>query len=167
MTSMMDRRAFLCALAGGLLAAPLAAGAQTAGKVPVVGILNSAFTGQSTAIAAFRSGLLDAGLIEGQTIALEIRSAGGKPEALAALAAELVQRKVDVIIALGPAALKAARDASGTIPIVAFDLETDPVAGGFDPRGSTVSGRHLATQSPGPPAAGATAGSSGRGPWQS
>jgi hypothetical protein len=71
----------------GLVAALVAAEAQPAGKVPVVGILNSAFTGQSTAIAAFRSGLLDAGLIEGQTIALEIRSAGGKPEALAALAA--------------------------------------------------------------------------------
>jgi putative tryptophan/tyrosine transport system substrate-binding protein len=93
----VDRRAFLGTLTGGLLAAPRAGGAQTAGKVPVVGILNSAFTGQSTAIAAFRSGLLDAGLIEGQTIALEIRSAGGKPEALAALAAELVQRKVDFI----------------------------------------------------------------------
>ena len=127
----MDRRAFLGAVTGGLLAAPLAAEGQQAGKVPVVGILNAAFTGQSTAIAAFRSGLLDAGLIEGQTIAVEIRSAGGKPEALAALAAELVQRKVDFIIALGPAALKAARDATGTIPIVAFDLETDPVAGGF------------------------------------
>jgi len=127
----VDRRAFLGTLAGSLLVAPLVAEAQSAGKVPVVGILNSTFTGQSTAIAAFRSGLLDTGLIEGQTIALEIRSAGGKPEGLVALAAELVQRKVDFIIALGPAALKAARDATGTIPIVAFDLETDPVAGGF------------------------------------
>jgi len=127
----LDRRAFIGTLAGGLLAAPLAARAQQPGRVPVVGVLNSGFTGQSTAIAAFRSGLLDTGLIEGQTIALEIRSAGGKPEGLVALAAELVQRKVDFIIALGPAALKAARDATGTIPIVAFDLETDPVAGGF------------------------------------
>jgi putative ABC transport system substrate-binding protein len=127
----MNRRAFIGAMTGGLLAAPLAAEAQRAGKVPVVGVLNSGFTGQSTAIAAFRSGLLDLGLVEGQTIALEIRSAGGKPDALPALAAELVQRKVDFILALGPAALKAARDATGTIPIVAFDLETDPVAGGY------------------------------------
>ena len=127
----MDRRTFLSTLTGSLLAAPLAAEAQQAGKVPVVGVLNAGFTGQSMATAAFRSGLLDAGLVEGQTIALEIRSAGGKPEELPALAAELVQRKVDFILALGPAALKAARDATHTTPIVAFDLETDPVAGGF------------------------------------
>jgi len=122
---------FLEILTGGLLVAPLTAKAQQPGKVPVVGVLNSTFTGQSTAIAAFRSGLLDVGLIEGQTITLEIRSAGGKPDALPVLAAELVQRKVDFILALGPAALRAARDATDTIPIVAFDLETDPVAGGF------------------------------------
>ena len=88
---MVNRRAFLSALSGGLLAAPLAVEAQQAGKVPVVGVLNSAFTGQSAAIAAFRSGLIDIGLVEGQTITLEIRSAGGKPDALPALAAELVQ----------------------------------------------------------------------------
>jgi putative ABC transport system substrate-binding protein len=126
----IERRAFITGIAGGLLAAPLAAEAQQAGNVPVVGVLNSGFTGQSTAIAAFRNGLLDIGLIEGQTIALEIRSAGGKLEALPALAAGLVQRQVGAILALGPAALKAARDATGSIPIVAFDLETDPVAAG-------------------------------------
>ncbi len=90
----VDRRTFLSTLAGSLLAAPLVAEAQSAGKVPVVGILNSTFTGQSTAIAAFRSGLLDAGFIEGQTIALEIRSAGGKPEALVALAAGSNERSI-------------------------------------------------------------------------
>jgi putative tryptophan/tyrosine transport system substrate-binding protein len=126
----MDRRMFLGSLVS-LLGAPLFVEAQPGRNGSVVGVLNSGFTGQSTAIAAFRSGLLDLGLIEGQTITLEIRSAGGKPEVLPVLAAELVQRKVDFILALGPAALKAARDATGTIPIVAFDLETDPVAGGF------------------------------------
>jgi len=127
----MDRRRFLGTLAGSLLAGPLSAKAQQGRNRSVVGVLNSGFTGQSTAIAAFRSGLLDFGLIEGQAITLEIRSAGGKPEALPVLAEELVQRKVDFILALGPAALRAARDATGTIPILAFDLETDPVAGGF------------------------------------
>jgi putative ABC transport system substrate-binding protein len=127
----MDRRAFLGTLTGSLLAAPLATEAQQRGKVPVVGVLNSGFTGQSTAIAAFRSGLIDIGLVEGQTITLEIRSAGGKPDALPALAAELLQRKVDFILALGPAALKAATGATGSIPIIAFDLETNPVAGGY------------------------------------
>jgi putative ABC transport system substrate-binding protein len=127
----MDRRTFISGITLGLLAAPLAAEAQQTGKVPVVGVLNSGFTGQSTAIAAFRSGLIDIGLVEGQTITLEIRSAGGKPDALPALAAELVQRKVDFILALGPAALKAATGATASIPIVAFDLETNPVAGGY------------------------------------
>jgi putative ABC transport system substrate-binding protein len=82
-------------------------------------------------IDALRQGLRDIGYVEGQTIALEMRFAGGKPEALPVLAAELAQRKVDIIIAGGPAALKAARDVTSTIPIVAFDLDTDPVAGGY------------------------------------
>ena len=128
---MITRRVFIGSVAGSLFVAPLAAEAQQTGKVPVVGVLNSGFTGQSTAIAAFRSGLIDIGLVEGQTITLEIRSAGGKPDALPALAAELVQRKVDFILALGPAALKAATGATASIPIVAFDLESNPVAGGY------------------------------------
>ncbi len=61
----MDRRAFIGTVAGSLLAAPFAAEAQPAGKVPVVGILNSGFTGQSTAIAAFRSGLLETDPVAG------------------------------------------------------------------------------------------------------
>lgn len=128
---MIGRRTFLGAIAGGLFATPFAVQAQPAGKVPVVGVLNSGFTGQSTAIAALRRGLLDLGLIEGQTIGLEIRSAAGKPEALPVLAAELVQRKVDSLVALGPAALKAATAATTSMPIIAFDLETNPVAGGY------------------------------------
>jgi putative ABC transport system substrate-binding protein len=127
----MNRRAFFGTLTGALFATPLIAASQQPRSGSVIGILNSGFTGQSTAIAAFRSGLLDLGLVEGQTITLEIRSAGGRPDALPVLAAELVHGKVDFLLALGPAALRAARDASSTIPILAFDLETDPVAGGF------------------------------------
>jgi putative ABC transport system substrate-binding protein len=127
----INRRTFIGAMTGSLLAAPIDIEAQQAANVPVVGVLNSGFTGQSTAIAAFRSGLLDIGLVEGQTIALEIRSAGGRLATLPALAAGLVQRQVSAILALGPAALKAARDATDSIPIVAFDLETDPVAAGY------------------------------------
>ncbi len=127
----MDRRTFFGTLAGVLVATPLIGGAQQPRSGPVVGVLNSGFTGQSTAIAAFRSGLLEVGLVEGQTVTLEIRSAGGHPDALPMLASELVHDRVDFLLALGPAALRAARDASRTIPILAFDLETDPVAGGF------------------------------------
>jgi putative ABC transport system substrate-binding protein len=127
----MDRRAFLGTLAGGLLAAPLAAEAQPAGRVPVVGILNSAVGPRSDTVASLRQNLRELGYVEGQNITLEVRFAGGRVEALPALATELAQRHVDVLVAIGPAVLKATSVATNVIPIVAFDLETDPVQGGY------------------------------------
>jgi putative ABC transport system substrate-binding protein len=73
----------------------------------------------------------DLGYVEGQNIVLERRSSAGDPAPLPKLAIELVQLKVDVLYATGPAAVRAAHDATKTIPIVAFDLETDPVATGL------------------------------------
>jgi len=128
---MMDRRAFLGALAGGLLTAPLAAEAEQAGKVPVVGVLNSAVGPRSTTIDTTRQGLRDLGYVEGRTILLDIRFAGMKSEAFTGLAADLVRRKVDVLLVSGPAAVRAAKDATSVIPIVALDLESDPVQAGF------------------------------------
>ena len=78
-----------------------------------------------------RQGLRDLGYVEGQTIVFEVRFAGGKPETLSWFAADLVRRKVDVLLVIGPAAVRAARDATSTIPIVAIDLESDPVEAGF------------------------------------
>ena len=128
----MDRRTFLGAVTGGLLAVPLAAEAQPARKVPVVGILNYQHgSARSRSITIVRQGLSELGYVEGQTIAFELRFAGMEPEAFAGLAADLVRRKVDVILAIGPQALWAARDATSTIPIVAIDLENDPVQAGF------------------------------------
>ena len=127
----MDRRMFLGTLAGGLLAAPLAAEAQSAGKVPVVGVLNSAAGPRSTTIDTTRQGLRDLGYVEGRTILLDIRFAGMKSEAFTGLAADLVRRKVDVLLVSGPAAVRAAKDATSVIPIVALDLESDPVQAGF------------------------------------
>jgi len=75
--------------------------------------------------------LRELGYVEGQTVVLEVRFAGGKPEAFPAFAAELARRKVDVLVAIGPAALKAAKAATTTIPILALDLETDPVKAGY------------------------------------
>jgi putative ABC transport system substrate-binding protein len=75
--------------------------------------------------------LRDLGYVEGHTIALEYRFAEGRPELLPRLAAELVRRPVDVLVAVGPAAVSAAREATGTIPIVAVDLESDPVQRGW------------------------------------
>ena len=114
-----------------LLVGPLPAGAQQAASVPVVGILNSSFGPLSLSVDSVRRGLREIGYVEGKSIVLEVRFAGGKSDAFPALAAELVQRKVDVLVAIGPAALKAASAATNAIPIVAIALETDPVQGGY------------------------------------
>src|SRR5215510_7982045 len=104
---MMDRRAFI-ATAAGLLAAPLATGAQHVGKVPVVGVLHSATGPRSLTVDTTRQGLRDLGYVEGQTIAFDVRFAGYKMESFPGLAADLVRRKVDVILVSGPAAVRAA-----------------------------------------------------------
>ena len=137
----MDRRAFLAAVAGSLLAAPLAVQAQQAATIPVVGVLNSGAGPRSTTVDTTREGLRDLGYVEGQTIAFDVRFAGMKLEALPGFAADLVRRKVDVIVVSGPAGIRAVRDATSTIPIVALDLESDPVQAGFahslaQPRGN-------------------------------
>ena len=126
----MDRRAFITGVASGLLAVPLVAEARQASKVPVVGIVNSG-AGRSPMVDIMRQGLRDLGYVEGQTIAFDVRYAGMKLEAFPGLAADLVRRKVDVILVSGPAAIRAVRDATSTIPIVALDLESDPVQAGF------------------------------------
>jgi len=125
------RRAFLGTVAGGLLIAPRAGRAQQARSVPVIGILHDRPAGPSGAIKAVQEGLYKLGYVQGQTIAFEVRFGGGRREALPTLARDLVLRKVVVFVAIGPAALRAAKDATDTEPIVAIDLETDPVAAGY------------------------------------
>src|SRR5215831_12261297 len=128
---MISRRTFIGVLTGGLLAAPLAAKAQPSGKPPVVGVLNSGIGPRSPSVDTMRQGLRDLGWVEGQTIAFEVRFAGAKPHVFPELAIELVRRKVDLIFVSGPAGIRAARDATSTIPIVALDLQSDPVQAGF------------------------------------
>ena len=101
-----------------LLATPLAAGAQPAGKVPRVGVLANGSAATSPPVDAFRRGLRDFGYVEGQNIALEIRWAEGRFERLPEMAAELVRWKPDVLVTAGPYGLEAARRATTTIPIV-------------------------------------------------
>src|ERR1700758_398324 len=82
--------------------------------------------------ANFRQGLREAGYVEGQNLVIEYRPfAQGSAEGLATKAVELVRLKVEVIFTVGPAALNAAANANRHIPIVAFDMVTDPVAAGF------------------------------------
>jgi putative ABC transport system substrate-binding protein len=122
----MNRRAFFAALGVGSVAVPLAAVAQQS-KVARIGVLANV---QSPAIEGFERGLRELGYVEGKNILIEWQLAGGKFERLPELAAELVRLKVDVILAPAPAYVRAAKQASSTIPIV-FAVVSDPVALGF------------------------------------
>jgi putative ABC transport system substrate-binding protein len=113
----MNRRAFLTALSGSLLAAPLAAEAQEqkAGKVYRIGSLAP---GSPAPTKTFLQGLVDLGYVEGRDFAMEYRFAEGHPDRLPELAAELVRARVDVILTGGTPATMAAKQATDTIPIV-------------------------------------------------
>jgi putative tryptophan/tyrosine transport system substrate-binding protein len=126
----MDRRAFIVAVSGGLLGAPLAAEAQQTGKVPRIGFLFSGASGPAREVDTFRQGLRDLGYIEGQNIAIEYRFAGGQVERLPELAAELVRLKLDVIVAPYTPPALAAKRATSTIPIV-FAVVADAVGAGL------------------------------------
>ena len=106
-----------------LLATPLAAAAQPAGKVPRVGVLANGSAATSPPVDAFRQGLRDFGHVEGQNIALEIRWAEGRFERLPELAAELVRWKPNVLVTAGPYGLQAARRTTTTIPIVMISCD--------------------------------------------
>src|SRR6266704_5704986 len=121
---MISRRAFISTMAGGLLAAPLAAEAQEAGKVARIGVLNSA-SPPAPFVESFKQGLRELGYVEGQNISIEYRWAEGRDERLPGLAADLVRLKVDVIVASSQAAV-AAKHATSAIPIV-MPVITDPV----------------------------------------
>jgi len=128
----MNRRHFLVALSLARVVGPVVAEAQ-AEKVPRVGYLNprAATSPPGSGFKAFQDTLRDRGYVEGQNIAIEYRWAEGKEDRLRAFAADLVRRRVDVIFAVSSIALRAARNETQTIPIVAADLETDPVASGI------------------------------------
>jgi putative ABC transport system substrate-binding protein len=122
----MQRRTFLGLLGGAAVSAPLAAHAQQA--TPVIGFLHSAdagsFAGQ---LAAFHKGLNEGGFEDKRNLAVEYRWAEGRSERLPELAADLVQRNVAVIVAVGGNASNlAAKRATGTIPIV-FNSGSDPI----------------------------------------
>jgi putative ABC transport system substrate-binding protein len=121
----MRRRNFI-ALLGSAATWPLAARAQQRpSKIPRIGIIDDAAIWDH-----FRQGLRDLGYIEGQTIAIEYRSAEGKPDRLAAVANELAGLPVDLIATYGTAAAYAANQATTAIPIVMLAIG-DPVRSGL------------------------------------
>jgi putative tryptophan/tyrosine transport system substrate-binding protein len=115
----IDRRTFIGRVAAGFLCAPFDARAQQMGKVYRIGILETIPAARNAAnLDALRKGLRDLGYVEGRNLVIEYRSADGRPERFPDLAAELVRLKVDLIVTRGTPAARAAKNATGTIPVV-------------------------------------------------
>jgi putative tryptophan/tyrosine transport system substrate-binding protein len=127
----MIRRSFIVLLGGAALAGPFAARAEQS-AMPLIGLLGSASADEAGRVTdALRAGLKDAGLTEGRNVAIEYRWAGGQYGRLPALAEDLVNHQVALIVTAGaePSAL-AAKSATSTIPII-FVIEGDPVSIGL------------------------------------
>ena len=128
---MMERRRFIEVIAGGFVAAPLAAEAQQARKVYRIGMLETRSPELNAAnIDAFRQGLWELGYKEGQNLEIVYRSSDGRDERFPGLAGELVRLKVDLILTRGTPAALAAKSATGAIPVV-MAASGDPVGSGI------------------------------------
>jgi putative tryptophan/tyrosine transport system substrate-binding protein len=125
---MMDRRAFIGTLAGGLLSAPLASAVE-APRIGVLSLLAAPIPDRF--LTPFRERLAELSYVDGHNLAIEYRFAEQRLTRVSGLATELISLGVKVFIAIGPAVLKAVKSTTASVPIVAIDFESDPVAAGF------------------------------------
>ena len=127
----MRRREFISLLGGAVAIWPLAARAQQKSEIPRIGFV---YQGSQAAMAnrleGVLNGLRDSGYAAPAQVEIVARAAEGDPARIAPLVAEVIAKNASVIMASGPLVLNAARSATRTIPIVAIDLETDPVTSG-------------------------------------
>jgi putative ABC transport system substrate-binding protein len=99
--------------------------------MPVIGVLSDAPALVPTLNAAYQQGLAEEGYVEGKNLAIKDRLTNFRPELTREAAGDLVRLKVNVIFAIGPDAVAAARSATSSIPIIGIDLESDPLALGY------------------------------------
>jgi putative tryptophan/tyrosine transport system substrate-binding protein len=137
----MQRRDFIALLGSATIARPLPVLAEQ-GKVAKIGVLLLGYPDPSLFVKGLRKGLRDLGYEEGRSIELIIRSADGKPEALASLAAELTRSQVNIIVAYPTTAGLAAQKATAELPIVVFggDLEATGLIANLARPGGNVTG---------------------------
>ena len=127
----MKKQIFALSIGSMILALCLSVDAQQPTKVPRIGYLSgSSLSAAAARVAAFQHGLRELGYVEGKNIVIEWRSGEGKLDRNLAYAAELVRLKVDVIVATGATEVRAAREATATVPIVMI-RGGDPVGSGF------------------------------------
>jgi putative tryptophan/tyrosine transport system substrate-binding protein len=128
----VNKKTFSLLLSALLLALAIPAEAQQPKKIPRIGFLSQRdAAGESTRSEAIREALRERGYIEGQNIATEYRYTKGKVDRAPELAAELVRLKVDIIVTGGDPPLRAAKNATKTIPIVMMGTGLDPVEAGL------------------------------------
>ena len=128
----MNRRELITLLGGAGITIPARVKAQQVRKMSIVGFLHPGFPESgSPTLDNLREGLRNEGYVEGENIRIDPRWGRGRPETMLQLTHELVRTGVDVIVATARPSIEAARAASAELPIVANDLESDPIASGY------------------------------------
>src|ERR1041385_3292664 len=128
----MQRREFIALMASAGISTPTLTHAQQGQKIPVVGFLHPGFPDAGSLVFdALRDGLREFGYQDGKNVRIESRWANGQPQAMPQLTQELLKLHVDILVPTARPSIEAAIAATKDVPLVANDLESDPVASGY------------------------------------